>query len=257
MKISAVIIAKGEAKRIEACVASVSFCDEVVVLDSGSTDGTQALARALGARVVETDWPGFVAQKNRAAAAAENDWVLSIDADERVDDALRREIEAIRATGEPSAAAYQVKRHVFYLGRWIDHGGWYPEWRARLFDRRRARWGGTDPHDHVEADGPVARISRGDLEHFTYDSIADHLAQIDRFTTIAAGEKAKAGARRSLVAMVARPPWAFFRRYVLQAGFLDGRAGFVIARLAAYYVFLKWAKLWELQSARVGRSARG
>ena len=139
MKVSAVIIAKDEAREIEACVRSVAFCDEVLVVDSGSTDGTPDLARALGARVVVTDWPGYVAQKQRAAQMATNDWVLSIDADERVDERLRAAIERLRAGGEPDAAGFEVTRHTFYLGRWIDHGGWFPEWRVRLFDRRLVR----------------------------------------------------------------------------------------------------------------------
>jgi glycosyltransferase involved in cell wall biosynthesis len=249
MKISACIIAKDEAKRIADCVRSVAFCDEVLVLDSGSVDGTPALARAAGARVIETDWPGFVAQKNRAAAAAENDWVLSIDADERVDDRLRAAIERLRAGPDPAAAAFEMTRHVFTLGRWIDHGGWFPEWRARLFDRRRATWGGTDPHDKIEARGPVERLAEGEIEHYTYGSISEHLAQIDRFTTIAAREKLAAGKRASLLSMLFRPPWRAFRMYVLRLGFLDGRAGFVLAVLAGYYVFLKYAKLWEATRA--------
>ena len=155
MRISAVIIAKDEAQDVAACVRSVAFCDEVLVVDSGSTDGTPELARAAGARVVVTDWPGYVAQKNRAASLAANDWVLSIDADERVDATLRAAIEAVGTGAEPEAAAFELRRHTFYLGRWIDHGGLYPEWRARLFDRRRARWGGVDPHDRVETDGRV------------------------------------------------------------------------------------------------------
>ena len=141
MKISAVIIAKDEARHIVACVESVAFCDEVLVVDSGSTDATPEFARRAGARVVVTDWPGYVAQKNRAVSLAAHDWVLSLDADERVDAALKSAIEALRAGAEPDAAAYEVRRHTFYLGRWINHGGWYPEWRARLFDRRRACWG--------------------------------------------------------------------------------------------------------------------
>jgi glycosyltransferase involved in cell wall biosynthesis len=255
MRVSACIIAKDEAKRIAECVKSVAFCDEVVVLDSGSTDGTQDLARAAGARVIDTDWPGFVAQKNRAAAAAAHDWVLSIDADERVDDRLRAAIERLRAGPEPDVAAYEMTRHVFTLGRWIDHGGWFPEWRVRLFDRRRATWGGTDPHDRIETSGRVARLSEGEIEHYTYDSISDHLAQIDRFTTIAAREKLAKGDRASLASMLFRPPWRSFRMYVLRLGFLDGRAGFVLAVLAGYYVFLKYAKVWE--STRAGGSPAG
>jgi glycosyltransferase involved in cell wall biosynthesis len=254
MRISAVIIAKDEADGIEACVRSVAFCDEVLVVDSGSTDGTPGLARAAGARVVETDWPGYVAQKERAARLAANDWILSIDADERVDERLRAAIEALRARGEPSEAGFEVTRHTFYLGRWIDHGGWFPEWRVRLFDRRRGRWGGVDPHDHVELGGPRGRITEGEVPHFTYRSVADHLRQIDRFTTIAAREKFERGRTRTLLAMLFRPPARFLRMYVLRAGFLDGRAGFVLAVLAAYYVFLKYVKVWELGG--YGRGAR-
>jgi glycosyltransferase involved in cell wall biosynthesis len=248
VKISACIVAKDEARHIAECVASVRFCDEVLVLDSGSRDGTPALARAAGAQVIETDWPGFVAQKNRAARAARNDWILSIDADERVDARLRAAIERLAADGEPPFCAYEVTRHPFVLGRWIDHGGWFPEWRTRLFDRRRARWGGVDPHDRVEADGPVGRLAEGEVAHYTYGSISEHLAQIDRFTTIAAREKVARGRRRTLLAMLFRPPARFLRMYVLRRGFLDGRAGFVLAVLGAVYVFLKYAKVWEATS---------
>jgi glycosyltransferase involved in cell wall biosynthesis len=250
VKVSACIIARDEARHIAACVESVRFLDEVVVLDSGSRDGTPDLARAAGARVVETDWPGFVAQKNRAAREAAHDWVLSLDADERVDEGLRAAIERLRAGGEPSEAAFEVRRHAFVLGRWIDHGGWWPEWRARLFDRRRARWGGVDPHDRLEADGKVGRIVEGEIRHYTYGSISEHLAQIDRFTTIAARERVARGRPGGLLSMLFRPPARFLKMYVLRAGFLDGRAGFVLAVLGAYYVFLKYAKTWEATRVR-------
>jgi glycosyltransferase involved in cell wall biosynthesis len=246
VKLTAAIIARNEARNIVDCVRSVAFCDEVLVVDSGSTDGTPDLARAAGARVVVTDWPGWVAQKNRAAGLASHDWVLSLDADERVDERLRGELERLRAAGEPAAPGYEVTRHVFYLGRWIDHGGWFPEWRTRLFDRRRARWVGVDPHDRLETDGPPGRIAVGELQHFTYRSIAEHVAQIDRFTTVAAKEKVARGARGSLLSMLFRPPARFLKMYVLRLGFLDGRAGFFLAAMAAWYVFLKYAKVWEL-----------
>ncbi|MCC7139390.1 MAG: glycosyltransferase family 2 protein [Planctomycetes bacterium] len=257
MKITAAIIAKDEADHIAACVQSVAWCDEVVVLDSGSRDGTPALARAAGARVVETDWPGWVAQKNRAAAAATHDWVLSIDADERVDARLRAAIERVRAGGEPDVAAFEMTRHTFVLGRWIDHGGWYPEWRTRLFDRRRARWAGVDPHDRLEVDGPVRRLAEGELVHYTYRSISAHVAQIDRFTTVAAREKVARGRTRTLLAMLFRPPARFLRMYVLRLGFLDGRAGFVLAAMAAWYVFLKYAKVWEATAVAGRRGDAG
>jgi hypothetical protein len=174
--------------------------------------------------------------------------VLSLDADERVDDRLRDAIERLRADGEPSVAAFEVARHPFALGRFIDHGGWWPEWRVRLFDRRRARWGGIDPHDRVEVDGPVGRIEEGEVEHYTYDSISDHVSKMDRFTTVAARERVARGARGSLLAMLFRPPARFLKMYVLRLGFLDGRAGFVLAVMGAYYVFLKHAKVWEATS---------
>ncbi len=260
MKITAAIIAKDEAEGIEACVKSVAFCDEVLVVDSGSRDSTVEIARRAGARVVETDWPGFVAQKNRAAGLAQHDWVLSIDADERVDARLRAAIERLRAAGEPApsrAVAFEMTRHAFHLGRWINHGGWFPEWRTRLFDRRRARWGGVDPHDHVEADGPVERIAEGEIEHYPYGSLSEHAQQIDKFTTIAAREKIARGRLRCLLAMVFRPPARFLRMYVLRLGVLDGRAGFVLATMAAYYVFLKYAKVWELSGAASRGGPRG
>ena len=246
--ISACIIAKNEADRIGPCLESVAFCDEIVVLDSGSTDGTQAVCRRAGARVIETDWPGWVAQKNRAVEAAEHEWILSLDADERVDSELRAAIEQLRAgrLGAPQEpTAYEVTRKVHYLGRWIRHGGWYPEWRVRLFDRRKAHWGGIDPHDRVECEGRPARIRSGNLEHYTYRSMEDHLRQMILFTGEAAVQMDARGRRYVFLSMLLRPAWRFFHTYVLRLGFLDGQAGFVIARLGAYFTFLKYARLWE------------
>lgn len=247
MRITAAILARDERDDIEACVRSVAFCDEVLVLDSGSTDGTPALARAAGARVVETDWPGYVAQRNRAASLATHDWILSIDADERVDDALRRAVEALRARGEPAAAGYEVRVHTWCLGRWIDHGGWWPERHLRLFHRGRARWEGLHLHERLVADGAVERIDEGQLSHFAYRSISEHVLRMDRYTGLAARENRERGRGGGWGAMLLRPPWKFFRQYVLERGFLDGRAGFVLASLSAVYVFLKYAKTWELR----------
>lgn len=248
MRISACIIAKDEADRIAACVESVRFLDEVVVLDSGSRDGTQDICRRLGARVIETDWPGWVAQKNRAADAAANDWVLSLDADERVDTGLRADLEGLRAAhagGEPPAAGYEVCRRVHAMGRWIRHGGWYPEWRVRLFDRRRGRWGGRDPHDRFESQGRVVRLRSGHLEHHTWRSLTDWVARLNRYSSTAAEGLFAAGRRAGLTALVLRPAFRFVRMYLLRLGFLDGWAGFHLARLEAFGVFLKYAKLRE------------
>jgi glycosyltransferase involved in cell wall biosynthesis len=249
VKVSAVVIARDEVDRIGPCLESVSFCDEVLVLDSGSTDGTPALCRAAGARVIETDWPGWVAQKQRGVEAAAHDWVLSLDADERVDPSLRRALLAVKdAAREPEAAGFEVTRKTRYLGRWIRHGGWFPEWRIRLFDRRRARWGGVDPHDRVETGGRVVRIREGCLEHHTYRSIEDHVRSMNRFTSVAAGGVLARGRRVTRLGTMLRPPYRFLRMYVVRGGFLDGWPGFVLAVMDAWYVFLKYAKARERQA---------
>ncbi len=230
--LSAVIIARDEADRIEDAIRSVAFADECVVLDSGSRDDTVARARALGARVIETDWPGHVAQKNRALAEARGDWILSIDADERVTEPLRAAILA--ALAAPAADGYRVARRNWWLGHRLAHGHWYPDRRVRLARRDRARWGGEDPHDVLIVDGRVADLP-GDLDHHPYRSLAEHLATIERYSAI--------GARRgSWLDVLVRPGWHFFRGYVLRRGFLDGVPGLVVASLGALHTLLKWSR---------------
>jgi len=244
--LSACVIARNECDRIGECLASLSFCEETLVVDAHSSDGTAELCRARGARVIERDWPGFVAQKDFAVRAAAHDWVLCIDADERISPELREEIEALRAAGFGARAGYRVPRRSAYLGRWIRHGSWHPDRQLRLFDRRRGRWSGFDPHDRVELDGP-AGVLRGELLHLPYRSFADHLATIERYTTIRARELHVRGRRARLVDLMLRPAWRFLRFYAIEAGFLDGWRGLLLAYLAAHYVRLKYAKLWLLQ----------
>jgi glycosyltransferase involved in cell wall biosynthesis len=238
---SVTIIARDEADRIEAAVRSVAFADEVVVLDSGSTDATVAIARAAGARVVETDWPGHVAQKNRALAEARHDWVLSIDADERVSPALAAGIQRALAA-EPTVAGFSVARLSWYLGEPLRHGVWHPDRRVRLFDRRRARWGGLDPHDRVVLDGPAGRLP-GDLHHHPYRDLGEHLATIDRYTAIAAAGLRARGVRARWWDLAVRPPLHFVKAFLLRAGFRDGVRGGMVATLGATYVLLKWARV--------------
>jgi glycosyltransferase involved in cell wall biosynthesis len=242
--VSACIIAFEEEENLPDCLASLEgLCDEIVVLDSGSTDRTVEIAEGAGARTIVTDWPGHIAQKNRAVEEAAHDWILALDADERLSPELRTEIETVLEEG-PKHAAYAFPRRTRYLGRWIRHGGWYPDRKVRLFDRNRARWGGVDPHDHVHVDGDVGRLRR-DLLHHTYRDLSDHLGFIDRYTTTAAKERRAAGERFRLRRLLFRPPWKVFRMYVLRAGFLDGMAGLILALVSGYYVLLKYAKLWE------------
>lgn len=249
-RLSATIICQDEAEKIRGCLESVRFCDEVVVVDSGSTDGTLEIARELADVVVEADWPGHVAQKNRALDLATGEWVLPLDADERVTSELAAEIQTLLA-GRPEAAGYRINRHVHYLGRWIDHSGWYPEPRVRLFRRGKGRWGGVNPHDAVLVDGSVGHLA-GDIVHYTYDDMAHHVRTLNSFTSIQAKEHHARGRRFSWTSLLLRPPLEFAKKFFLKQGFRDGPQGFFVACLSAFYVFLKFAKLWEIE--RVGPS---
>ena len=240
--LSVVIIARDEADRIAAAIASVSFADEIVILDSGSSDNTPALARQLGARVIETDWPGHVAQKNRALTHAANTWVLSIDADERVSPRLAEAIRALLSS-EPAADGYEVSRLSHWMGAPIRHGTWYPDRRVRLFRRDRADWTGTDPHDHVAVEGSVASLS-GDLIHHPYRSLSDHLSTIDRYTARHAEVARARGVTAQWWDVLLRPPLHFVKAYLLKRGFLDGVRGGCVAGLGATYVLVKWLRLY-------------
>jgi glycosyltransferase involved in cell wall biosynthesis len=252
--LSATIICRDEAEKIRGALESVRFCDEVIVVDSGSTDATLEICRELADVVLERDWPGYVAQQNFALSQARGEWVLSIDADERVTPELAREIQDALA-GNPAPDGYRISRHVHYLGRWIDHGGWYPERRLRLFRRTKGRWAGVDPHYDVVVGGTTGQLE-GDIVHFTYDDLEDHVRTLNRFSSILAGEHAAAGRRFSWLALLARPPLEFLKKYVLKRGFLDGPQGFFVASLSAVYVFLKVAKLWERENGNGARPWR-
>ncbi len=245
--LSVCIVAMNEADRIADCLRSADFADEWIVIDSHSTDATREVAAELGARVIERDWPGHVAQKNFAIDQAAHDWVLCLDADERVSPELRAAVLAALEESDPPNG-FECARRTLYLGRWIRHGGWYPDRKLRLFRRSCGRWGGVDPHDRVAVEGAVGRL-RGDLLHHSYRSLSDHLRTIDSFTTIAAREKHARGRRASVVDLTLRPLWKFLRMYVLKAGFRDGLPGFVVAVTGSFYVFLKYAKLRELTAA--------
>jgi glycosyltransferase involved in cell wall biosynthesis len=245
------VVTLDEEDRIGDCLASVAWADELLVVDSGSADGTVSIARGRGARVIVRDWPGYAAQKNYAQDQVASDWVLSIDADERVTPELAEQIRGLLAAAPAGLAGASVPRRTWYLGRWIRHGGWYPDRKVRLVRRGRGRWEGGPVHERLVADGAVRELD-GDLLHYTYRGIADHLRTIDRFTTEAARGMAARGRRGAAIGMLVNPPLKFLKMYVLAAGFLDGLPGFVVAVLGSYYVFLKYAKLWEL--TRAGRS---
>lgn len=249
--ISACIITRNEEANLPDCLASVAWCEEIVVVDSESTDRTREIAEAAGARVIVQPFLGHVQQKNLAMDRAAHEWVLSLDADERATPALRASIEEALARDGDRFDGYRMTRRTFYLGRWIDHSGWYPEWRVRLWRRSRARWSGVNPHDHVRPEGPVGTL-RGDLEHFSYRSVEAHLRQVNAFTTIQAREKRARGEAPSLAKMLFNPPARFLRMYVLRRGFLDGFPGLALAAIGAFYVFSKYVKLWEYRRREEG-----
>ena len=240
MKISATIITFNEQLNIARAIESLRCCDEVVVLDSGSNDRTVEIAANLGARVIEGAWRGYAGQKNYASEIAANDWILSLDADEALSEALEAEIWRIKKKG-PAYDAYTMPRMAQYLGRWILHSGWYPDRKIRLFDRRKARWVGEFVHESVRVDGTVGHLD-SNLLHYTCSSLSEHLKTMDRYTTLAAeqliAEKRKVGMGQ----LVLDPPWTFIKTYLLQRGFLDGMEGLAIAYMAALYNFLKFAK---------------
>lgn len=254
-RLSACVITYNEADRIEACLESLAWCDERLVVDSHSTDDTRARAAAAGARVLERDWPGHAAQKEYAIRAAAHDWVLVIDADERVSPALRDEIVALRAAGFAGAPGWSVPRCSQYLGRWIRHGTWYPDRSVRLFDRRRgcvAPNPAYDLHERVHLDGAPAAL-RHDLWHLAYRDLSEHLQTIDRYTTIMAAGLHARGRRAGAADLVLRPAARFVKFYLLKRGFLDGWRGLLLAYLAAHYVRLRYAKLLALQAAAAPR----
>jgi len=247
LALSLVVVAYDAGREIADCLASAAFASEAIVVDSGSRDDTVEIARRSGARVVVQPWLGFGPQKNFAVAQAANDWVLCIDADERVSAELAAAIRD--AIGDPQHAAYAMPRRNRFLGRWLSHGEGYPDWNVRLFDRRRARWSDDVVHERVIADGSIGRL-RGDLMHASAESLDGYLAKQNRYTTLQAEAMHACGVRSSSARLVLSPVARFVRFYVLRAGFLDGSAGLVHIAIGAFASFSKHAKLRALERAR-------
>jgi len=246
--LSVVIIARDEEEAIGAALESVSWADEIVLVDSGSRDRTVQIARARGAKVVETgDWPGFGPQKNRALDHATRDWVLSIDADERVTPELREQIKSVVSGGGAAHDAYEMPRLSSYCGRFMRHGGWWPDRVTRLFRRSKARFSDDIVHERVVVQGSTGRLE-GHLLHEAFDDFEEVLRKVDQYSTANARMLHARGKRGSLASAILHGGWAFLRTYVLRAGFLDGRHGFMLAVSNAegtYYRYLKLMRLGE------------
>lgn len=244
-KLSVTVITRNEAHRLAEALQSVSWADERIVVDSGSTDDTVAIARANADRVEAREWTGYAAQKNFAASLASHDWILSIDADERVGVALGDEIRELLKT-EPAAKGYRIPRVTNYLGQWIRSTDWWPDWQLRLYDRRAGEWIRAQVHESVRVGGAVGHL-RGELMHHPYADVADHLSTINEYTSVAARELYERGRRSGPLRIIVHTKLAFLRNFVLRGGFRQGSTGLVVSLLNSYYVMVKFTKLWERQ----------
>ena len=256
MKISATVITLNEERHLGRCLESVrGVADEMIVVDAGSQDRTCAVAARWGARVYKRPWTNYSDQKNFAAAQASHEWILSLDADECLSQPLREQLLGVKADPAP-ANAYEFPRRAFYLGRWIRHCGWYPDHKRRLYRRRHGQWKGDFVHEHLSCDGPVGRL-KGELLHYTCDSVSDHACRVGSYTTLAARDLQARGIRSSPLKILGSPIAAFVSSFCFKAGFLDGSRGLLISAFAAYYNFLKYSKLWDLQRSPPPGQAAG
>jgi glycosyltransferase involved in cell wall biosynthesis len=247
-KISATLITFNEERNIEDALHSVSWADEIVVVDAGSRDATREICRRHTDRIFHRDWTGFVDQKSFAVEQAQHDWIFSLDADERVSPELRAEIQELRRAGL-ERAGYRIPRVAFFMGRWIRHGDWYPDYQLRLFDRRRGRWQGGRVHESVKTVTEPGLL-RGEIHHYTYRSLSDYLKRLDTYSSLAADDYERRGRVSTAAQMLGSPTATFVKTYLLKRGFLDGTPGLMVAVMGAVSVFFKYAKLYELEQSR-------
>jgi len=239
-KLSVTLITYNEESKVGDALESVKWADEIVVVDSLSTDRTVEICQRYTEKVYRMPWQGYVIQKNLALEKASHEWVLNLDADERVSPGLAEEIKQVLQTGE--LAGYYIPRRVFYLGAWIQYGGWYPDYKLRLFKKDLARWEGRGIHESVVLNGKAGYL-KGELYHFSYDNLFHHIHKINQFTTLAAEHSPKPVRGYTIFL---RALFAFFKKYFLKRGFLEGTRGLIISGLSAFQVFIKYAKMWEL-----------
>ena len=262
--LSAVLITYNTGDQLEACLRSLAFTDEILVVDSGSDDATRDVARSHGARVIEEAWRGFGPQKRFAVSLAKNDWVLCVDADEEVSPELAATIRAMlddvhqNSSGTPRFAAYRMPRSNRFMGRYLRHGEGFPDWSLRLFDRRHAQWSDDAVHEKVVCDGPVGRIDAGGvLLHHSADSLAAYLDKQNRYTSLQADALYASGARAGVWRLLLSPALRFVKFYVVRLGFLDGLPGLVHIAIGCFNSFAKYGKLRALQIAAASNHARG
>lgn len=244
--LAVVTLTKDEEKNIVSCLESAAWADEIIVVDSGSTDRTVEFARRFTPNVSVVPWRGYGAARNDALARAHADWVLWLDADERVTEELAAEIRVILENNDPSVAGYEIARRAYFCGKWIKHGGWYPSRVVRLFRRERASFTETRVHERLVVVGTIARAGN-DLIHYTDPDLNHYFTKFNAYTTLAASDMFEAGRRFALRDLIARPAFQFVKMYLLRLGFLDGVHGLVLGIASSAYVFAKYAKLWEMR----------
>lgn len=244
--ISLVIITLNEERNIERCIRSVPFASEILVVDSGSRDATCEIAKFRGAKILYKGWMGFGPQKKFATEQAAHDWILSLDADEALSPELAEEIQSRFAQLDESTG-YEMPRKSFHLGRWIEHGGWYPDYQLRLYNRKHAQWPDSRIHERVQA--PRVERLQHPLQHYVFKNLSAQVATNDRYSGLLAQKDVEAGKQFSLLRLLIKPGSKFIECYFLKLGFLDGLPGLIIAVSAAYSIFLRWSKVWELQKA--------
>lgn len=246
ISISAAVITLNEENNIRDCLASLAWVDEIIVVDSLSTDKTKEIAESMGARVIDQAFLGHVKQKQLAVDSCSHDWVIALDADERATDSLRDEIVSLFNNSKESELlpGYSVARKSFHLGRWIMHGGWYPDRNIRLFNRKVGHWTGTNPHDVIAVKGKAGHLKSA-LEHYVFADLAHNIQTNNSYSSISAKILFEENKKPSFLKLLFKPPGKFIETYLVKRGFLDGMPGFIIAVGAAYSMFLKYAKLWE------------
>ena len=249
LPISACIITFNEEHTINSCLESLSFADEIIVVDSFSSDRTVEIAKAAGAKIFLHPFEGHIQQKNYALSLAKNEWIIALDADERVTPELKKQIENLFQRGN-LLDGYTMPRKTFYIDKWISHGGWYPDRHLRLFRKSQGHWGGINPHDRIILDGRTGEI-RADLAHYSFSSLSAHIKTINRFSSIMARNLSRDGKTNFIILrLMVKPAWKFIEMFFLKRGFLDGKHGLIIAGFSAFATMAKLAKLFEI--TRVG-----
>jgi glycosyltransferase involved in cell wall biosynthesis len=246
LPISGCVITYNEEHKIRHCLESLSFCDDIVVVDSFSTDRTIEICREYTARIHRNKFEGYIAQKNFALGKTKHQWVLSLDADERLSPQLREEIVRESGKGFGACSGYVMKRHAYYLGKWINHCGWYPDHKLRLFNKKDGRFGGLEPHDTFITKGRVRKLN-GEIYHFPWASLSEQLRTIDRYSSVKAANISACSTATAVALLIFTPLVKFLETYVIKRGFLDGLRGLLICLLSSFSKFLTYAKVIELK----------